>query len=477
MFHFFLKFFSFLLPLLLLLYSNNNSTKPLSPKPISNLEIMAGQEKLLSPSFWLKDDLKDNEIILSGAEVALINKRTLRQGHLLNPINLGKTLNAQQVRGYLEEDLKVQRKYIKYTLDGTRKRDPEFNDYLKNKIDLAAIQGVKRIFVKYAVTVNNVNLRFFPTQEVYVRKKQDTHFDIMMKTHLNLDEPVAILHTSKDKEWYYVESKYARGWAQRKDLALLSYEAIKKYQGESKPLTTISVSSKVYSKEDKEVIPPLTIPMGVSLRLGKEQVNGQVEKDKIKGKINDAFSSKLTILLPTKKAKAEEMELREFLIDRKDVHLGKLPLTKKNLIQQSFKFLDVAYEWGGGAVNVDCSLFLLRVFSSMGINLPRSSTGQKKVFSQKGFNQATNNFTDSFIDEPKNFLPQISFLAKPTHIMLFLGKYESRDYFIHSLWSFNDKNNQEMLVRSVIVSSDALGKNSNKKSLKEKTTFRGSLGL
>lgn len=98
------------------------------------------------------------------------------------------------------------------------------------------------------------------------------------------------------------------------------------------------------------------------------------------------------------------------------------PLTRRALIEEAFKYLDEPYGWGGVNGARDCSRFLMDVFASFGIELPRFSASQAKS------GEFSLNIKD--IKDEGERLRIIEAAAKrgivllhlPGHVMLYLGK-------------------------------------------------------
>ena len=418
---------------------------------IKQKEIINNESKLLKSDFWIKRKKNPEKTILDAYAIENLNKRILRRGYLLNPLNLGEKVSSRLVINYLESDLNLMFRYIKYDLLGNRYRDPQFSNHLAKLINLKAVKNKTAVKVKYGVTVKNVNIRFFPTNKVYVRKKSEDYFDIMQKTHLSWGSPVAILHASQNKKWYLVETIYARGWVEKEAIALITFQNLKRYLHNKSNAITTEAKNFIYLS--KKTLKPLdyVLPMGFKLKLSEK--NSTLTKS----------MERLAILLP-KKNSLGYFTLETFFIEKKNVHEGYLAFNEKNLLQQGFKFLNVPYSWGGSAHGVDCSLFLVRVFNSFGLQLPRASVLQKRIFNQ--------NLKDNRNNE---HFPQIAFLPSPNHIMLFLGNYDGKDYYIHSLWSFYDEKNKEFEIKSVIVSDNQLGYKSRLGSLEERISHKGRL--
>ena len=110
---------------------------------VKQKEIIDHQSKLLDSNFWIARKKDAHKTILDAPAIAALNKKIVRSGYFLNPLNLGKRVSSKLVLGYLKSDLNLMRRYIKYDLLGKRYPDPEFSNHLTKLIDLAAIKKKK----------------------------------------------------------------------------------------------------------------------------------------------------------------------------------------------------------------------------------------------------------------------------------------------------------------------------------------------
>lgn len=98
------------------------------------------------------------------------------------------------------------------------------------------------------------------------------------------------------------------------------------------------------------------------------------------------------------------------------------PLTRRALIEEAFTYLDQPYGWGGVNGARDCSRFLMDVFASFGIELPRFSGSQSKAGE---FSLDIKDIKDEA--ERLRIIEAaaqrgIVLLHLPGHVMLYLGK-------------------------------------------------------
>ena len=116
----------------------------------------------------------------------------------------------------------------------------------------------------------------------------------------------------------------------------------------------------------------------------------------------------------------------------KDVHLGYLPYTEANIINQSFKFLGERYGWGHRYSGRDCTGFVSEVYKTFGILMPRNSGNQGR--GPVGYN--------SRFDTGTKRSAKISVLSEarvgdliyiPGHVMMVLGHEAGETWLIHDI--------------------------------------------
>ena len=123
------------------------------------------------------------------------------------------------------------------------------------------------------------------------------------------------------------------------------------------------------------------------------------------------------------------------------------------------------YGWGGTFGEQDCSQFLCEIFSTVGIILPRNSSGQARIGMQlSGFTSKTSDQAKTEILRA-SAIPGATLLRLPGHIMLYLGTVQGKQYIIHETWAYKEKRGFSeitRLINRVVVSTLELGKESAK---------------
>ncbi|MEO8703627.1 MAG: NlpC/P60 family protein [Kofleriaceae bacterium] len=151
------------------------------------------------------------------------------------------------------------------------------------------------------------------------------------------------------------------------------------------------------------------------------------------------------------------------------------PLTRRALLTEAFRFLDTPYGWGGAGAGHDCSSFLMDLFNSFDLHLPRHSAWQARAgtFSIDVTKVAALDERVRLIDSAAT--KGVVLLGFPGHIMLYLGRNETgAPMVLHAIAEYvvpcpggGETINQ---IDKVTVSDLELGKGSSRKSLLERIT-------
>lgn len=388
--------------------------------------------------FWVSRHPGPDKIVLDQDEIVTFNGSQ-------SDFNFSSMINGEELRKTFKESLRGIKKQNLYLEDG-QKAHEKFFDAIRKNMNLDAIPEAGK--VKFGLIVHYADQRVFPTDKGLNAIAGDIDFDELQNSALDIGTPVSILHESLDGQWFYGESPLTAGWVRKENIAIGNVSAVK-YHFFSNNFVIISEP-----KAEIFLNPDLTdyydyVLMGVKLPLVK------------------ANETMIEILLPIRRDDGS-LELREGYLQKQDVHVGYLPYTARNIMNQAFKLLNTPYGWGGMYGEQDCSRFLQEVFSTVGIILPRNSSEQAKVGIRLG------DFTGDTTEKEKlNVLGQravegITILPMKGHIMLYLGMVDSRPYAIHATWGYRENVKGADIVRvlnRVVVSDLSLGEGSKKGSL------------
>lgn len=422
----------------------------ISPAPTAFQDV---DRIMKSPGYWISKLPDPDKVILNKKEIEAINAKTLGKTVYLNNIETFKTKyyrkNAASMHKHM---INIFAKYYNKTSNEPVGKD-YFNDIEEN-IDYEMFSLT--VDVKFAMTVAYAELRALPTQEPMFSSLSTLDLDRMQITQLDLASPLAILYSTKDKEWFYVVSEIAEGWIQRDSIAFCSQALIKDYKSWDRNIVTISPNTDIY-KDMKLTEFFDYVKMGTVLPIAN---------------IHDDIAE---IRIPIAKNPDQVLGFQKAYVNLSDISIGYMKYTQRNIIQQAFKHLNSPYGWGGMNGEQDCSSFLRQIFACFGIVFPRNSTGQIKNGVLAGsFNKADSDEirTNRII---KNALPGMTLLYFPGHIMLYIGHENNKPYIIHSIWGYDDDQEKSLkttyLINRVAVTSMDIGDTSKKGSLLQRVTL------
>jgi hypothetical protein len=185
---------------------------------------------------------------------------------------------------------------------------------------------------RFGMVVRRSDLRRFPTRMRLFSEPGVTDIDRFQEDALFPGTPVAIVHESRDGDWWFVVSPRYAAWISRRDVASGTRDEVLAY-GRKEPYVVVTGASAhtVFTPERPEVS-DLQLEMGQRVPMlsdwpAEKPVNGQ-----------HPYTAHV-IELPMRAADGSLHFTPALLPRTSDVATDYLPLTRANLIRQSFKFL------------------------------------------------------------------------------------------------------------------------------------------
>ncbi len=415
---------------------------PTDPRPTTTVKSAAGQaqaagifaqfdidipgitDAMLESKFWLDRTPDLDKLIMYADEIGRYNRKSLRECETLKDLRVYPRLLAGTEVRTLIEKLSQRPKKTKYR-DG-KAVDAAYYEGLEQNLNLAGIPEVAH--VRFGITAKRTEMRTFPTTDRVFDEPADYEFDRFMETALYPVEPLAILHESSDGKWLLAQAYNYLGWVAASDVAQADRAALfEVLDGRNFLVVTGKRVFTGFNPHEPD-ISELQLDMGVRVPLA--------DRREIPREINGQHpAGNYVVKLPIRN-KQGQLEWRFGLVSRADeVHIGYLPLTRRNIITQAFKFIGQRYGWGGMFNTRDCSAFIMDNFRSMGIMLPRNAGEQGKQALG-----ATHVIPETMsLEERKQLfdrLPPAIPVYMAGHAMLYLGKYQDDYYIIHDFAGF-----------------------------------------
>ncbi|MBN1294436.1 MAG: SH3 domain-containing protein [Candidatus Latescibacteria bacterium] len=292
------------------------------------------------------------------------------------------------------------------------------------------------IVPEYGIIVKHTLNRVAPSFEL-VYPNQYGWLDRFQNAILETGMPVAILHRTRDSDWYYVRSEYSLGWVSAGNVAVGSVKQIK-YLAESENFV-VATAHKVPIYADREFKTWITdFYMGARLRLV------------------DSTGEGYRVQVPYRREDGSLESANGWIKPDADVSIGFQPYTQRNVITTIFKLLNRPYGWGGTDHERDCVGTIRAVFRTFGICMPRWTTYEL---------YSADHVTIFPADTPKNIKyryldecpPGITVCGFNWHVVLYLGKVDGVRYVIHQNgYSYHDADGTEVRVGRVSVNHTEL---------------------
>ncbi|MCP4045267.1 MAG: hypothetical protein GY732_04675 [Gammaproteobacteria bacterium] len=398
----------------------------------------------LSPNYWVKQAENGNQVLKSAGEIAEFKKEIFSTDQ--NMVNLAlypEKLAGLDVRESILGISKPNKSPL-YNPDGETLSSEGYQQYTAS-LGLDNIPGV--VEVQFALVVNRSDMRTYPTEDRFYRKRENQNLDRFQENGLFPGDALAVVHVSADRIWAFVQSYNYAAWVKRADIAIGDREVIQQYKNSVRFLVITGDKTLTSFNPEVPALSELQLDMGIRVPLADP---GEISNS-LYGQ--NPYTSH-TVVLPVRDSEGK-LEFKQALIARnQDVNLGFIPFTRENIIRQAFKFLGERYGWGHSYNARDCTGFVMEIYKSFGIYMPRN-TGQQGT---AAFGENTRFSAESTQEEKLQALKSMDIgdlIYVPGHVLMYLGDVDGEPYVIHdvSVFRYTDENGEyyEGTLNSVSV--------------------------
>jgi cell wall-associated NlpC family hydrolase len=374
----------------------------------------------LDPGYWIRLQPGSDAVILERGAIAAQNRRLLQTDASTRDIaTLPDALSAAQVRAWIEA-LSSRPTRTLYDQAGAEIPAASMDGWME-ALDLEAIAPSQP--TRFGLIVHRAALRTFPTRTRVFNRTGDTDIDRFQENAFFPGTPVAIVHESRDRDWWFVVGNLYAAWIEKRFVAEGDKATVLGYADRTPYLVVTGAEVRTTTTPEAPALSDLQLDMGVRVPWlrdfpGARGVNGQA-----------AYVS-YVIELPVRDADGRLRIAPALLPRTADVSPHYLPLTRANLLRQSFKFLGERYGWGHDYDARDCSGFVSEVYRSMGVILPRNTRDQS-------VSPALNRIALTEADDAARRARiagelQVGDLVYiPGHVMMVIGHDRGMPYVIH----------------------------------------------
>lgn len=388
-----------------------------APQPTGVVGVDAAQ---LDPQYWVGRQRQADTVVLPAANIAAQNQRLLAQDHSTRDIaTLPAALTRRQVGDWIGA-LSSRPSRTLFDAQG-REIGAQTIDGFMASLALGAIPASQP--TRYGLVVARAPLRTFPTGMRTFSGRDDTDIDRFQESAFFPGTPVAIVHQSRDGEWWFVVGDLYAAWIQKRHVAEGDRVQVLGYARKVPYLVVTGAKVHTTHTPDEPRVSELQLDMGVRVPWlrdwpGTRGVNGQA-----------AYAS-YVIELPVRGDDGRLAIVPALLPRTADVSPDYLPLTRANVLRQGFKFLGERYGWGHDYDARDCSGFASEVYRSMGVTLPRNTRDQ-------GVSPVLNRIPLTDADDAgkrariAGALQVGDLVYIPGHVMMVIGHDKGMPYVIH----------------------------------------------
>jgi hypothetical protein len=409
-------------------------------------DVIGITEMHLSENYWIERIENAGQVLKSQREIAAFNMQLFATDpHMVKLAEFPETLTREQITGQILAISKPH-KHDLFDPAGQRLGTEGYAGYAAN-LGLENIPASTQ--VRFALAVERTDMRTWPTDDRWYREQEEQkqNLDRFQENGLFPGDALAVLHTSADGEWAFVQSYNYAAWVRNVFIAtgerdlVLNYKSAKDFLAVTGDKVWTAFNTRVPALSELQLDMGIRVPLADVKRLDND-LYGQ-----------NPYTSH-AVLLPARDPQGE-LAIKPALIPRsEDVNRGYLPFTRGNIIRQAFKFLGERYGWGHSNNARDCTGFVMEVYKSFGILMPRN-TGQQ---GSGDFGENTRFTADSTREEKLQALERMDIgdlIYVPGHVLMYIGDVDGRPYVIHdvSIFRYTDEDGEyyEGTLNSVSV--------------------------
>ncbi|MDP5187389.1 MAG: SH3 domain-containing protein [Alishewanella sp.] len=377
----------------------------------------------LSPEYWLAKQPNAAELLLTPSQIAQRNAQTFAQQAEMTPIaDIPLQFSQAELLKVIEQVSAIPQS-PRFFADGKPLQESDWAP-IQQQVNRAGV--AENTSTQFALVTKRSALLAMPTTLRVFNDSMSLDLNRLQETALFVGEPVAVLHQSADGHWSLVQNYHYSGWVATEALALAPRQQVLAY-AEQAPFLVVT-GARAFSNyvPNQPQISELQLDMGTRLPLLSAAAVGH----NLYGQNPHAS---YIVQLPTRNAKGQLQLVPALLARNQDVHIGYLPYSTEHIVRQAFKYLGQRYGWGYDYNGVDCTGFLVDIFRTFGLLMPRNS-------GQQGYGEFGQNvrFTEQSSHNTKlQAIKQAQigdFIYRPGHVMLYLGESAGEPFVIHAVF-------------------------------------------
>jgi cell wall-associated NlpC family hydrolase len=277
-----------------------------------------------------------------------------------------------------------------------------------------------------SIAIVPTHLRGLPTHLPLFTSANGYPFDMLQYPQVKANEPLRVLHASRDGIWLFVETAYSNGWLEARDVAFADQEFIDSWMALPQLVITLD-NTKV-----TDGVGGISYRAGIGTFLPLDGAGDEWWKVKMAtaGKGRKAVSSVTRIA-------------------RNAAERFPLAFNRENISLIGNQLIGQPYGWGEIYGLRDCSAMLRDFFMPFGIWLPRTSADQIASTPQQ-LKLSGKQPREKEEAIRRQAVPFLTLFYKPGHIMLYIGSDPMGGALVfHNAWSLRIKDGTGERLQSI----------------------------
>lgn len=299
----------------------------------------------------------------------------------------------------------------------------------------------ERILPRWGMVTERCALRLLPTALPVCRRPGDRYDDLLQETALLPGEPLAVLHPSRDGQWWYAAASFARGWVPAGTIGLCrDWEAWRSAQRMERFL--VVTGSGFALPQDPYAPGRRELSLGMRLRL----LSGPEAVQPLRGRVPyDCYLADW----PIRAVDGSLGFLPVAVPVSRPVREGWLPYRPESAWALAQTLRGEVYGWGGMLGGRDCSALVQELFRCFGFRLPRNSEGLSRLPGAIDVSRRSPGEKRAILRRQQPG----TVLWFPGHVMLWGGERSGRPVCLSAAGSFGAAEGPVRAVNTVVLTS------------------------
>jgi hypothetical protein len=326
----------------------------------------------------------------------------------------------------ISDSVETMKDHVQKQWHGENKRRVPRNvlEELLANCDLEHLPSMKRPAVATAAT----DVRVLPTSKPLFENGDDFPFDAMQNAALKLNEPIRVLHVSRDGLWVFVETAGMNGWVRSRDIGYIDRKPAKKWM----------------KKAQIVIVKDFTLIRDKGGFVAQKAKVGTICP--IDGEDGDTYVISVAV-----NAGKHNVRVMKVKVPKESARRFPLEFSRESIALVGNELISKPYGWGEMYQDRDCSAMIRDFYLPFGIWLPRGSYNQINSGRNISLAGLSGSEKERLIKEKG--VPFLTLVYLKGHIMLYVGSMNGKALVFQDIWGVTVRNGNGGEFKQVIGKS------------------------